>query len=317
MVEKDIVKMITDICVKHGSKSLMKPLNIEPKNSIGIFNWLMGAFSYQGVSDEIADSFIEEHGNITHRQITIKLIKLGRKCSKLSNFESFTNCGYKKNKESCNNLRMYNSCPLPTHNLRKGALNQLAYSLYFFKRDVCQDDFIGFIDKCFKKYETEKEGPNKSKQMQKDITERFCLIYGVNNKLSNMALADMLIGWDKKKSDWMRVGCSMIAIDSLVHNFMHRTGILKYYKAEHRYGECYDENSCFDIIYNLSNKINCNKIFSSYPEFFPRHIQFSIWRFCSKGNSNICNGNNINKIQYFCKNNCAFDNICSKIPLSS
>jgi hypothetical protein len=39
---------------------------------------------------------------------------------------------------------------------------------------------------------------------------------------------------------WLKVGASMIAIDTLVHKFLHRTGILKRFEAAHPYGPgCY------------------------------------------------------------------------------
>jgi hypothetical protein len=34
---------------------------------------------------------------------------------------------------------------------------------------------------------------------------------------------------------WIEVGGSMIAIDTLVHNFLHRTGILHRFNANHLY----------------------------------------------------------------------------------
>ena len=41
-----------------------------------------------------------------------------------------------------------------------------------------------------------------------------------------MALSSLLLGAPKKLVLWIEVGGSMIAIDTLVHNFLHRTGIL-------------------------------------------------------------------------------------------
>ena len=38
------------------------------------------------------------------------------------------------------------ACPLPTHRLRNGHLNQIAYSLYLFIRDVADGDLVGWID---------------------------------------------------------------------------------------------------------------------------------------------------------------------------
>ena len=37
-------------------------------------------------------------------------------------------------------------CPLPSHDLRNGHLNQTAYSLFLFIRDIADGDLIGWID---------------------------------------------------------------------------------------------------------------------------------------------------------------------------
>jgi hypothetical protein len=45
------------------------------------------------------------------------------------------------------------------------------------------------------------------------------------------------------------VGASMITIDTLVHNFLHRTGILHRLDAEHTYGmACYRPGGCASVI---------------------------------------------------------------------
>src|SRR3954451_15087867 len=49
-------------------------------------------------------------------------------------------------------------------------------------------------------------------------------IHGVSNKLLSMALADLFLGGDPDRERWVVTGASMIAIDTLVHNFLHRQG---------------------------------------------------------------------------------------------
>jgi hypothetical protein len=53
-------------------------------------------------------------------------------------------------------------------------------------------------------------------------------------------LANLLLGTDLKRERWLTTGASLIVIDTLVHNWMHRTGILRELGAEHAYGPaCY------------------------------------------------------------------------------
>jgi hypothetical protein len=58
------------------------------------------------------------------------------------------------------------------------------------------------------------------------LIEPMRQIYGVSDKVLTMALSCLLLGAPKKMVLWIEVGGGMIAIDTLVHNFLHRTGIL-------------------------------------------------------------------------------------------
>ena len=61
-------------------------------------------------------------------------------------------------------------------------------------------------------------------------------------KVLSMSLADLLLAGDRKRERWRAAGAQMIAIDTLVHAWLHRTGILRGLDAEHAYGPgCYGE----------------------------------------------------------------------------
>ena len=51
-----------------------------------------------------------------------------------------------------------------------------------------------------------------------------------------MAFADLLLGTDLKRERWLPTGVSLLVTDTLVHNWLHRTGILRGLQAEHAYG---------------------------------------------------------------------------------
>ena len=64
-----------------------------------------------------------------------------------------------------------------------------------------------------------------------------------------MTLSCILLAAPKRLHLWHEVGASMIAIDTLVHNFLVRTGILARFEADHSYGAaCYQAGGCADII---------------------------------------------------------------------
>ena len=85
-------------------------------------------------------------------------------------------------------------------------------------------------------------------------------IYGVSDKVLAMALSSLLLGAPKKMGLWIEVGGSMIAIDTLVHNFLHRTGILARFNANHPYGAgCYRPGGCADIIAAVAERIDARQ----------------------------------------------------------
>ncbi len=102
--------------------------------------------------------------------------------------------------------------------------------------------------------------------MRQALLEPLGHVYGVSNKVLAMALAELLLGGDAKRPSWIEAGTVMIAIDTLVHNFLHRTGILRDLSAEHAYGSgCYAPNGCAAIIERIANKIDARRFNPGYP----------------------------------------------------
>ena len=94
----------------------------------------------------------------------------------------------------------------------------------------------------------------------------------------------LLLGAPKKMVLWTEVGGSMIAIDTLVHNFLHRTGILARFNANHLYGlACYRPGGCSDIIQIVAERIDARQFNPTFPQTFPRFVQHAIWQYCSPG----------------------------------
>jgi hypothetical protein len=65
----------------------------------------------------------------------------------------------------------------------------------------------------------------------------------------------------------------MIAVDTLVHNFLHRTGILHRFQADHAYGlACYQPGGCAEIIETVAHQIDARQFDRRFPRF-PRFVQ--------------------------------------------
>ena len=108
----------------------------------------------------------------------------------------------------------------------------------------------------------------------------------------------------------------MVAIDTLVHNFLHRTGVLHRLKVEHSYGPaCYGPGGCAEVVSVLANCIDAGQFNRDYPKAFPRFVQSAIWRYCAQTQLNICNGNQIDDSCSCINEYCRLFARCDKVPL--
>jgi hypothetical protein len=116
-------------------------------------------------------------------------------------------------------------------------------------------------------------------------------VYGVSDKVLAMALSAMLMGAGKRRSLWFKVGATFIVIDTLVHNFLHRSGILQRFGADHAYGSgCYRPGGCCEILELIAARIDASAFNPTFPQVFPRFVQSAVWRYCAEGGLDICNG---------------------------
>ncbi len=118
---------------------------VSRRDSAAIFDWLMASISLQGISDAIALGFDARHGGVRYAEIESAL-RRPPICCRLHCYWRFEACRYRKGEGSCAEPGLQPFCPLPKHPLRKGSLNVAAYSLFLFIRDVCDGDFVGWID---------------------------------------------------------------------------------------------------------------------------------------------------------------------------
>jgi hypothetical protein len=124
----------------HGIPAAVRDRKTEP-----IYNWLISLSQLQGISDQIALSHAARYGLITWSDVEAALA-VSPNCRLLRSYWDFSGCRYSKSAQTCSEPNHLANCPLPAHPLRKGSLNQCAYSLYLFIRDVCDGDLITWID---------------------------------------------------------------------------------------------------------------------------------------------------------------------------
>jgi hypothetical protein len=319
------VRLIHAVCGLAGSATLIDDIRgdlkadkvqaaIRNHDTAVVFDWLMAALSYQGISDQVAYDYMKRHGRAEWRDIEQKLAH-GASCPKLKSYWHFHDCRYNKGSRTCAEPEHIGCCPLPSHDLRNGHLNQAAYSLFLFIRDIADGDLIGWIDVQLQAANSP-PGADRLTRMAAALIEPLREIYGVSDKVLAMALSSLLLGAPKKMVLWAEVGGCMIAIDTLVHNFLHRTGILARFNAKHLYGAaCYRPGGCADIIQAVAERIDARQFNPCFPQTFPRFIQYAIWQYCSQSGLDICNGNRIDDNRRCESKDCRARLMCDRVPL--
>lgn len=270
--------------------------------------------SYQGISDAAARRFTEEHGEVRARHIAAGLAPTPA-CEKLRGYHVFYECGFRKEQWTCQKPELFEACPLPRHDLRNGVLNQMAHSLFFFLRDVAMGDFVGWVDALLRR-----SGANSfaglPNALMDPLSAQLAHIYGVGPKVARLAMTTLLLGGDAERKNWIAEGAVMVVVDSLVHNWMHRTGILRALGKEHPYGDaCYGAEGCAVLIERLSRSVDARAYNPDYPKHFPRFVQYAIWTFCSADGLNICNGNQIDDLKRCRRRDCDLYVPCARRQL--
>ncbi len=317
------VRVIHGVCCLAGSASLISdiraelqaegiPSAIRRHDTAILFDWLMAALSYQGISDRVATEYMEQHGRARWHDIETKL-RHGTTCPKLQSYWHFHGCRYDKISRTCAEPDHIGGCPVPSHDLRNGRLNQTAYSLYLFIRDIADGNLVSWIDRQLREADRPHDA-DRPARLRAALIEPLREVYGVSDKVLTMTLSCVLLAAPRGYETWRQVGASMIAIDTLVHNFLHRTGILHRLRAEHPYGAaCYQPGRCADIIALAAEQIDANAFNPRFPTVFPRFVQHAIWRYCAQSGLDICNGNRIDDRKSCDNIYCQIRRLCDRI----
>ncbi len=285
-------------------------------NTPPIFDWLLTAFSFQGISDQVARSYMEKHGTASWSKMEASL-RNSPSCPKLQTFWDYGGCRYDKGSFTCAEPDHIDACPVPRPRLRNGRLNQTAYSLFLFVRDIAGGDLIGWIDSQLEAAPGSSEADLEPAR-QEALIDPLRDVFGVADKVLTNALSWLLIGARNHRPVWFETGKAMVVIDTLVHNFLHRTGILDNCGVPHRYGPaCCAVGGCAEIIRRAAERIDARSFNPNFPKIFPRFVQHAIWRFCAADGLDLCNGNRIDDREPCQINYCYLFRICDRKALKS
>ena len=318
------INLVETVCALAGSPDYLRDLTTHARreglikavvdhNSPTLFDWFVQAASFQGVSDRAARTYMAENGQARWHAIEASL-KGQPSCNKLRSYWQFERCHYRKAEAHCACPVLIGRCPVPHLPLRNGNLNQLAYSLFLFIRDVAGGDLVDWLDHRITDTPVA-DGADPFGPKREAVLDPLRDVFGVSDKVLNMTLANLLVGAAGNRRSWVEVGASMIAIDRLVHNFFVRTGILSKHAA-HPYGErCYQPGGCAELLRAVSLEIDSRRFNASFPSTFPRFIQSAIWRYCAQDELGICNGVTVDDRSRCRNDDCRLFAGCRRRPL--
>ena len=320
-------QLIGTACLLAGSVSFLDDIETEIRaagldiairahNTGPIYNWLVDKLSYQGISDQVARTYLRRHGNVTWSQ---QQRTFGRRssCPKLRNYWHYEGCRYDKTSGTCAEPEHIHSCPVPRPRLRNGRLNQTAVSLFLFLRDITNADVVSWIDGQLDN--AEQSAPsNPHSARQEAVIGPLRHVYGIADKMLTMTLSTLMLGVGRERPLWFETGAAMITVDTLVHNFLHRTGILQACGVRHEFGSaCYRTGGCAEIVRQIAGRIDARKINPAFPSTFPRFVQHAIWRYCAADGMNVCNGVKIDDRRGCRDAFCRLGLKCRRIPLKA
>jgi hypothetical protein len=283
---------------------------LRSRDTPAAFDWMMESFNFQGISDSVANSFMDAYGSITWHQLSSQF-KRRPSCPLLDSHWTYTGCRYDKTRRTCSHPHLFADCSVSKFSARNGHLGQTAFSLFLFVRDIAGSDLFTWIEDQL------------SSAIELGISSRqealigpMRHIFGVSDKVLAMTLSSLLMADRRHRPDWFEVGSEMIVVDRLVHNFLARTGILSRFEADHPYGpRCYGADGCADILRLVSAQIDARQFDATFPADFPRYTQHAVWRYCAADALNICNGNNIDDRKSCEQSRCILHGNCGKKAL--
>lgn len=189
-----------------------------------LFDWLLETISYQGMGNHVAYGYMERHGRTRWNELAA-LIEARPAYPKLQSYWHFDRCGYHKVERRCAEPIRFPACPLPAPRFTQWPGQPGGKQPVPVMRDIAHGDFVGWIDRRLADADL-LSAPDRAARLKQALVEPLAHVYGVANKVLSMALADLLLAGDPQRVLWTEPGAVMIAVDTLVHNFLHRTGTL-------------------------------------------------------------------------------------------
>lgn len=142
--------LIDTVCLIAGSENLLGTNDkaserlrsaIANHDTAFLYGMLVEAFSFQGISDQAAITFMVQHGRVQWEDVE-RSLRSAVSCPQLKSYWAMHDCGFQKHGHTCFEPQHIGDCPLPRLDMRRGGLNVMAFSFFLFIRDVADGDLV-------------------------------------------------------------------------------------------------------------------------------------------------------------------------------
>ena len=318
------VRVVHSVCCLAGSASLIDDLRAELRaegvpsairrhDTATLFDWLVAAFSYQGISDQVAFDYMERHGRARGPTSTCKPAP-GTTCPKLQATGTSTAAGTTR-PGHCAEPDHLPDCPCPTTSCATVGSTRRPIPCYLFIRDIADGDLVGWIDRRL--HDARQPEPDRLARMRAALLDPLREVYGVSDKVLTMTLSCVLLAAPRRLD---RLARSRRQHDRHRHpgaqlSAPHRdpgTGSVPTIPT----APAATGRAAAPTLLARSPSRSTPAVQSGVPATFPRFVQHAIWRYCAQLGLDVCNGNRIDDRQSCDNVYCQIRRRCDRISLN-
>ena len=286
------------------------------RDTAAVFDWLIAALSYQGISDQIAYDYMEQHGYVRWDDINQKLAQ-GCQLPQAQELLAFPRLPTTPSSGGPA------PSPITSAAVRcrpmtcaTAASTRPPIALYLFIRDIADGDLIGWIDQRLQAANSP-AGPDRVARMRdaviaplREISRR--LRQGADHGLvvppARSAKQAAAVARGRGQHDRHRHPRSQLSAP-------HRHSCTGSAPPTPMARPATGQAAALRSLKPWPNGSTPAPSIPAFPAVFPRFVQHAIWRYCAQSGLDVCNGNRIDDRKSCDNVYCQIHNICDRIAL--
>ena len=284
---------------------------IARRDTAALFDWLVEALSYQGIADRIAYDYMQRHGRARWARIMASLARNPPARSSAATGGSTTAIpqGNDNVRRAWPHRRLRPAQPPAAHR----PADQIGVRpVPVHARLPMTISWTGSIGNWLRWIPNPLTG---SLPCARPSSVRSQRLWGGRQGLGD-GLVVAAAERRQRRPLWRRSRRDFVAVDTLVHNFVHRTGILRRLGAEHPYGVgCYRPADALTFSGSLAATSTPGSSIRPSPRRFRGSCRMRSGGYCAENGLDVCNGNRIDDRQPLRQRHCQLFRRCDRVAL--